>query len=79
MFVSPRNAPGTGSIMSGKVAHSHFVFSFDLNDWKLMKEVVAEGSELMPHRNVNPGGESEFTSNYNHTSRTTTNWSQKQQ
>ncbi|GJW49006.1 non-structural maintenance of chromosomes element 4 homolog A-like protein [Tanacetum coccineum] len=72
--VSPRNAPSSGSIMSGKVAHSHFVFSFDLNDWKLMKDVVAEGSELMPHRNVNPGGESEFTSNSNnnHTSRTTT-------
>ena len=41
---------------------------------QLMKDLVAEGSELMPHRNVNPGGESEFTSksNNNYTKRTTT-------
>ncbi|CAI9273042.1 unnamed protein product [Lactuca saligna] len=48
--VSPRNAPSAGMISSGKVAYSHFVFKFDFNDWKLMKDLVAVGSELMPHR-----------------------------
>nr|XP_043634533.1 non-structural maintenance of chromosomes element 4 homolog A-like [Erigeron canadensis] len=50
--VSPRNAPASGSIMSGEVAYSHFIFMFGFNDWKLMKDSVAEGSELMPHRSI---------------------------
>ncbi|XP_023751578.1 non-structural maintenance of chromosomes element 4 homolog A [Lactuca sativa] len=49
-YVSPRNAPSAGMMSSGKVAYSHFVFKFDFNDWKLMKDLVAGGSELMPHR-----------------------------
>ncbi|KAI3721943.1 hypothetical protein L2E82_32963 [Cichorium intybus] len=48
--VSPRNAPSASMISSGKVAYSHFIFRFDFNDWKLMKDLMAEGSELMPHR-----------------------------
>ncbi|KAG6783435.1 hypothetical protein POTOM_012883 [Populus tomentosa] len=49
-FVSPRNAPAPSSVMSGEVAYRHFVFRFDFRDWKLMKGVVPEGEELMPHR-----------------------------
>ncbi|KAL9386254.1 hypothetical protein Peur_019378 [Populus x canadensis] len=49
-FVSPRNAPAPSSVMSGEVAYRHFVFRFDFRDWKLMKGVVPDGEELMPHR-----------------------------
>ncbi|KAL5539873.1 hypothetical protein UlMin_043572 [Ulmus minor] len=49
-YVSPKNAPAFNSVSSGKVAYSHFVFRLDFKDWKLMKEVVPEGAELMPHR-----------------------------
>ncbi|KAJ6430699.1 hypothetical protein OIU84_018250 [Salix udensis] len=49
-FVSPRNGPAPSSVMSGEVAYRHFVFRFDFRDWKLMKGVVPEGEELMPHR-----------------------------
>lgn len=65
--VSPRNAPASGAIMSGKVAYRHFIFRFDFNDWKLMKNLVAEGLELMPHRTkLNPCGgyQSEPDNNY---------------
>ncbi|KAK7343224.1 hypothetical protein VNO77_11808 [Canavalia gladiata] len=44
-YVSPKNAPAAKS-----VPYSHFVFRFDYQDWKLMKDMVPSGKELMPHR-----------------------------
>ncbi|KAK7270040.1 hypothetical protein RIF29_22913 [Crotalaria pallida] len=43
-YVVPRNAP------KEEMPFSHFVFRFDYQDWKLMKDMVPEGKELMPHR-----------------------------
>ncbi|KAL8247352.1 hypothetical protein R6Q59_008568 [Mikania micrantha] len=67
-YVSPRNAPASSMITSKSVVYSHFIFRFDFNDWKLMTNLVAEDSELMPHRiKQNPisGSQSETNSNAN--------------
>ncbi|KAL1808678.1 hypothetical protein ACET3Z_025668 [Daucus carota] len=49
-IVSPRNQPPASSVSSGEVKYSAFIFRFDFKDWKLMKDQVEEGEELMPNR-----------------------------
>ncbi|GAA0186049.1 hypothetical protein LIER_33337 [Lithospermum erythrorhizon] len=51
-LVSPTNAPDSKSILSGEDRYDHFVFRFDFSDWKLMMNMVPEGKELMPHREL---------------------------
>uniref|UniRef100_J3MFV8 Non-structural maintenance of chromosomes element 4 n=2 Tax=Oryza brachyantha TaxID=4533 RepID=J3MFV8_ORYBR len=54
-LVYPRNAPAASAITSGKVVYNHFVFRFDFQDWKLMKEMALDGEELMQHRSYQVG------------------------
>ncbi|KAL5066630.1 hypothetical protein RYX36_017517 [Vicia faba] len=49
-YVSPKNAPAANAVMSKEVSYTHFVFRYDYNDWKIMKDLVPDGKELMPHR-----------------------------
>ncbi|XP_043693712.1 non-structural maintenance of chromosomes element 4 homolog A-like [Telopea speciosissima] len=59
-LVSPKNSPRAELIASKDVSYSHFIFKFDFKDWKLMKEMVEVGEELMPDRNpLNVSGDSE--------------------
>ncbi|KAL2323821.1 hypothetical protein Fmac_022879 [Flemingia macrophylla] len=49
-YVSPKNAPGANLVSSKEVSYTHFVFRYDYKDWKMMKDLVSDGEELMPNR-----------------------------
>ncbi|XP_020239982.1 non-structural maintenance of chromosomes element 4 homolog A [Cajanus cajan] len=49
-YVSPKNAPAANLVSSKEVSYTHFVFRYDYKDWKMMKDLVPDGKELMPNR-----------------------------
>lgn len=49
-YVSPKNAPDAALRQKKEASLTHFIFRYDYQDWMLMKDVVPEGKELMPHR-----------------------------
>ncbi|KAI3991309.1 hypothetical protein MKX01_034628 [Papaver californicum] len=49
--LSLRNAPCPDVIKSGELQYKHFFFRIDHKDWSTMKDLVAAGNEVMPHRN----------------------------
>ncbi|KAI3855838.1 hypothetical protein MKX03_036992 [Papaver bracteatum] len=49
-YVNPKNGPTPDQVASGVAAYNHFVLRLDFKDWKLMKDTVIIGEELMPHR-----------------------------
>ncbi|KAL3828147.1 hypothetical protein ACJIZ3_016949 [Penstemon smallii] len=51
-LIAPCNGPSAQQIKSGEAKNHSFIFRFDFNDWKLMKNLVVEGEELMPHRDA---------------------------
>ncbi|KAK4492421.1 hypothetical protein RD792_003226 [Penstemon davidsonii] len=50
-----RNGPSAKDFETGVAINHHFIFRFDYGDWELMKNLVAEGEELMPHRHASLG------------------------
>ncbi|KAG8370988.1 hypothetical protein BUALT_Bualt13G0040400 [Buddleja alternifolia] len=50
-IVVPSNGPSAEEIKSGVTKSHQFIFRLDFSDWELMKNLVSEGEELMPHRN----------------------------
>lgn len=48
--VAPKNFPSQQQRERGEGSMSQFVFRFDFKDWKVMQDMVEEGTELMPHR-----------------------------
>ncbi|KAI3966894.1 hypothetical protein MKW92_012959 [Papaver armeniacum] len=49
--VSLRNAPNSNLIKCGEVRCKRFIHVLGYKDWKMMKDLVGVGDEVMPHRN----------------------------
>ncbi|XP_051120776.1 non-structural maintenance of chromosomes element 4 homolog B-like [Andrographis paniculata] len=50
--ITPCNGPSAEEIESRAAKSHHFMFRFDIDDWKLMKTLVPGGEEVMPVRNA---------------------------
>ncbi|KAI3896483.1 hypothetical protein MKX03_014630 [Papaver bracteatum] len=74
-LVTPRNGPTPDQVASGVAAYNHFVLRLDFKDWKLLKDTVTIGEELMPHRtpaNISSDAQREVTGRSSHGARTST-------